>query len=118
VEVDSVAVKSIGNGLSEVTAVVTNRRLVPTHTQQDLENNITAPDLVTLTGAQVISGYRVTNTRTGESVEQERDPSTIQLRNIAGHDFETLKWIVRGAGPVTVTVKSVKGGSHSLSSKR
>lgn len=118
VEVDSVAVKSIGNGLSEVTAVVANRRLVPTHTQQDLENNISPPDLVSLTGAQVVSGYRVTNTRTGESVEQQRNPATIQLRNISGNSMETVKWIVRGSGPVTVTVTSTKGGSHSLSSKR
>lgn len=118
VAVDSVAVKSIGNGLSEVTAVIANRRLVPTHTQQDVENNISPPDLVTLTGATVISGYRVTNTRTGASVEQLRDPATIRLRNIAGHSFETVKWIVRGSGPVTVTVTSTKGGSDALTSKR
>lgn len=114
VEVDSIATRSLGNGLTEVTAVVVNRRLVPTHTQQDLENRISPPDYVSLQGGTVISGYRIVNDRTGESVEQEHQPSRIEIRNIAGRSEERIKWIVRGNGPFTVTVESVKGGRHSL----
>jgi hypothetical protein len=117
VEVDSIGSRSLGNGLTEVTAYVVNRRLVPTHTQQDLENHISPPDLVQLTGADVLAGYRITDARTGESVEQVRDPATLRLDNIAGHAVERLKWVVRGAGPYTVTVTSTKGGQHSLRSR-
>lgn len=115
VEVDSIGVRSLGNGLTEVTAIVANRRLVPTHTQQDLENKISPPDYVTLTGGSVIAGFRITNERTGESVEQERNPARFELNNIAGRSLERIKWIVRGNGPFTVTVASEKGGTHSLS---
>lgn len=117
VEVDSIAVRSLGNGLTEVSAIVVNRRLVPTHTQQDLENRISPPNLVVLSGGNVISGYRITNERTGESVEQEHDPARLQLRNIAGRSEERVKWIVRGSGPFTVEVRSVKGGNHRLSTR-
>ena len=117
VEVDSVAVRSIGNGLTEVTAIVANRRLIPTHTQQDVENKISAPNVVSLSGGNVVSGYRIVNERTGESVEQRRNPARMELENIAGRSFERLKWIVRGNGPFTVTVSSPKGGSHSLRSR-
>ncbi len=117
VEVDSIASRPLGNGLTEVTAFIANRRLIPTHTQQDLENHISPPDLVRLTGADVLAGFRITNERTGASEEQVRDPATLRLANIAGHAVERVKWIVRGAGPYTVTVTSTKGGSHSLSSR-
>ncbi|HRP08045.1 MAG TPA: M14 family metallopeptidase [Gemmatimonadales bacterium] len=112
VEVDSIGTRSLGNGLTEVTAVVVNRRLVPTHTQ--LEQGISPPDYVSLEGGTVISGYRIVNERTGESVEQEHQPARMEIRNIPGHSVERIKWIVRGGGPYTVTVSSTKGGTHSL----
>jgi hypothetical protein len=70
---------------------------------------------VALTGGTVIAGYRVTNERTGESIEQESNPARMELTNIAGRALERIKWIVRGNGPFTVTVTSEKGGAHSLS---
>lgn len=117
VAVDSIATRSLGNGLTEVTAIVANRRLVPTHTQQDIENRISPPDIVELRGGTVIAGYRITNDRTGESVEQEQHPARIELRNIAGRDIERVKWVVRGSGPFTVTVTSTKGGSDSRTAR-
>lgn len=114
VEVDSIAVRPLGNGLTEVTAIVANRRLVPTHTQQDLENRISPPDYVSLSGGTVIAGYRIVNERTGQSIEQERTPARLELRNIAGRSIERVKWVVRGTGPFTVTVTSAKGGTHSM----
>ncbi len=113
VEVDSVWSRSIGHGLTEVSANVANRRIVPTHTQQDVENKITRPDYVTLEGAAVIAGYRVTNVLNGQSVEQERSPGRLELASIAGNSVVTVKWIVRGDGPFTVTVDSEKGGRNA-----
>ncbi len=113
VEVDSVTSRPIGNGLTEVTAVVANRRIVPTHTQQDVENKISRPDYVTLEGATVLAGYRVVNDRNGQSVEQERKPERLEISNIPGNSVITVKWVVRGAGPYTVTVDSEKGGRDS-----
>jgi hypothetical protein len=113
VEVDTITTRALGNGLTEVTAIVANRRLVPTHTQQDVENRISRPDYVTLTGGTVLTGYRVTNPNTGASVEQPRNPARLELSNIPGNSVVTVKWIVRGGGPFTVTVDAEKGGAHS-----
>ena len=114
VGVDSIAVRSVGNGLSEVRAIISNGRVVPTHTQQDVENKITRPDYVTLTGGTVVAGYRVTNPLNGQAVEQGRNPAQLAIDNIPGNSNVTIKWIVRGNGPFTVTVDSEKGGTASL----
>ena len=113
VEVDTITTRALGNGLTEVTAIVANRRLVPTHTQQDVENRISRPDYVTLAGGTVLTGYRVTNPTTGASLEQPRNPARLELSNIPGNSVVTVKWIVRGGGPFTVTVDAEKGGTHS-----
>lgn len=117
VAVDSVTVRSLGNGLSEVTAVVLNTRLAPTHTQQDLENRITRPDLVTLAGGRVVAGFIVDNPLNGDATEQKRDPATIRVRNIAGNGLVRVKWIVQGTGPFTVTADSEKGGRSARTSR-
>jgi hypothetical protein len=110
VEVDSVTSRSLGNGLTEVTAVIVNRRVAPTHTQQDLENRITRPNLVTLAGGRVISGFIVDNPLTGDATEQKTTPTTIRVANIPGQGIVRVKWIVQGNGPFTVTADSQKGG--------
>ena len=117
VKVDSVTTRSLGGGLTEVTAVVLNTRLAPTHTQQDVENSITRPDLVSLTGGRVVAGFIIDNPLNGDATEQKRDPATIRVRNIPGNSAVRVKWIVQGAGPFTVTVDAVKGGVSSLRSR-
>jgi hypothetical protein len=97
--------------------VVLNTKLAPTHTQQDLENRITRPDLVTLTGGRVIAGFIVDNPLSGDATEQKRDPATLRVRNIPGNGLVRVKWIVQGTGPVTVTVDSQKGGSATRGSR-
>ena len=114
VEVDSVTVRALGNGLSEVTAIIANRRIIPTHTQQDLEHHITRPDYVTLTGRQVLAGFRVTDPLQNIAVEQRRNPERIEVDDVAGMSTETVRWIVQGSGTITVSVDSRKGGTHSV----
>jgi murein tripeptide amidase MpaA len=115
VRVDSIAVRSLGDGLSEVTAQVSNKRLAPTHTQQDVENRISGPDLVSLSGGTVVAGFVVTDPLQNLAVEQKRDPTNIEVTNIPGMGAVTVRWIVRGSGRFAVTVRSPKGGVHSLS---
>ncbi len=118
VEVDTITTRSLGGGLTEVTAVVLNRKLAPTHTQQDVENRISRPDHVTLTGGRVVAAFRVTNPLQNHTEEQKLDPGTIKLANIPGGGVPvTVRWIVEGSGPFTVTVDSPKGGVHSKRSR-
>jgi len=54
VTVDSISTRPLGGGLTEVTAIVANKRLAPTHTQQDILKHITRPDWVALDAGDVI----------------------------------------------------------------
>jgi hypothetical protein len=117
VSVDSVTTRSLGGGLTEVTAVVLNKRLAPTHTQQDVENRITRPDHITLTGGRVVAGFIVDNPLTGDATEQKRDPATIKVRNIPGNGLVRVKWIVQGGSSFSVTADSEKGGVSTRASR-
>ncbi len=110
VVVDSIATRPLGGGLTEVTAIVANKRLAPTHTQQDVLNHITRPDWVTLDGGQVIAGFVVEDQLSGLAREQVRNPRRIEVGNIPGMGTAMVRWVVRGTGPFTVTVDSEKGG--------
>lgn len=110
VTVDSISTRSLGGGLTEVTAIVANKRLAPTHVRQDILNHITRPDWVTLDGGQVIAGFVVEDPLSGRAKEQERHPQRIEVDNIPGMGTATVRWVVRGKGPFTVTVDSEKGG--------
>ena len=48
-EVQEIAEKDLGDGLKEVTAVIANQRMMPTHSSQDAKNKIERPDYISLT---------------------------------------------------------------------
>ena len=113
--VDEVEVKDIGGGLTQVTAVVSNQRMIPTHSSQDVKNNIETPDIISLSGGTVIAGMLVTNRDMNFTVEQKVDPTNLKVSNIPGNSFVTLRWLVKGGDKFTVTVTSKKGGIASKS---
>ena len=113
--VDTIIEKDLGDGLKQVTAVISNSRLMPTHSSQDLKYKIERPDLVTLSGVKVLAGMVVDNPDLNITTEQKNDPATIMLRNIPGLGEMTVRWIVQGTGKYTVTVDSRKGGSVTKS---
>jgi hypothetical protein len=86
VAVDSVTTRALGGGVTEVTAVVLNTKLAPTHTQQDLENRISRPDRVTLTGGRVIAGssWTIHSTATPPSRSATRPPCSCGTSRATG----------------------------------
>ncbi|MGJ8731510.1 MAG: M14 family metallopeptidase [Cellulophaga sp.] len=108
--VDSITEKSIGNGLKEITAIIKNDRLMPTHASQDLKYKIERPDYISLSGATVLAGMIVDNDDFNITTEQKNNPSKIKVDNIPGNSIIKVRWIVKGGGKVTVTVDSAKGG--------
>jgi len=116
-QVDSIEVRSLPGGLSEVRATVANRRLTPTHTAQDMEYGISPPDRITIEGGRVVAGFRVEDPLLDRAVEQEYRPQSIEIENVPGMATVVVKWVVRGSGPYTVSVESAKGGVHSLTSR-
>jgi hypothetical protein len=117
--VDTIIEKDLGDGLKQVTAVVANSRLMPTHSSQDMKYKIERPDYITLmgangaNGAKVIAGMVVENSDLNITTEQKTDAATIAVRNIPGLGTVTVRWIIQGTGKYTVTVDSKKGGMVS-----
>lgn len=113
--VDSIKEKDLGDGLKEVTAVITNSRIIPTHSNQDLIYKIERPDYIILTGTKVIAGMVVDNADLNLTTEQRTKPETVAVRNIPGMSSVTARWIIQGNEKYTVTVDSKKGGTVSRS---
>ena len=122
VEVQSAAAKRLAGGLIEVTAVVRNARLTPTHAAVDLKNKITPPDLVSIAaggpapgrdgkGLEVLLGLWDDHPFFQKAKEQKRKPAEMRIATISGMGAMYVRWLVRGEGPYVVTVRSVKGGS-------
>jgi hypothetical protein len=111
--IDTLIEKDLGNGVREVTAVISNSRIMPTHSSQDLKYKIERPDYISITGIKVLAGMTVENIDLNITAEQKNDPSTIAVPNIPGLATVTVRWIVQGAGKYAVTVDSKKGGTVS-----
>ena len=112
-EVQEIAEKSLGGGLTEVTAVVANRRMIPTHSSQDLKFKIERPDYVRIEGAKVIAGLIVENRDLNIVREQKINPAQIELENIPGMSAVTVRWIISAGKDYVIKVDSKKGGVTS-----
>jgi len=108
--VSKVEEKSLGGGLTQVTATIKNDRLMPTHASQDLKYKITRPDYISLKGANVVAGMIVENEDFGVTKEQKHNPEKLVVRNIPGNSVVKVRWIIKGNGNYTVEVDSAKGG--------
>lgn len=113
--VDTIIENDLGGGLKEVTAIISNSRMLPTHSSQDLKRKIEKPDYITLSGTKVFAGMVVENKDLNITTEQKTNPQTIEVPNIPGLSAITVRWIVEGSGKYTVTVDSRKGGIVSKS---
>jgi hypothetical protein len=109
-EIDSIMEKDLGDGLKEVTAIIGNKRLMPTHSSQDIKYKIERPDHISINGAKVIAGMTVDNRNPAATVEQKNNPQTIEVDNIPGLGQVTVRWIIQGNAKYTVSVDSRKGG--------
>ncbi|HTE27297.1 M14 family metallopeptidase [Flavitalea sp.] len=114
-EIDSITEKDLGDGLKEITVVIANRRIMPTHSSQDTKYKIERPDYINITGANVIAGMVVQNRDLNITTEQKTNPQTIEVDNIPGMGTITVRWIIQGSGKYGINVDSRKGGLVSRS---
>jgi len=119
VEVQRIDVRPAEGGLVEVTAVVANRKLTPTHAAVDLKRKMTPPDVVTIEGKdlRVVAGLWDDDPFFARAHAQKREPQRMRVSNVPGMGAVYVRWLLRGAGPYTVTVRSVKGGTARRESK-
>lgn len=122
VEIDSVKVEPYTDGFKQVTATLINRRLCPTRSRHDLNHGITPPDEVTLTGAKAIAAMtddRLLFDQPKIAVTEKEAPNKIRLDRLASKRPKYVRWIIADEGdkPVTISIRSVKGGVATLDSK-
>jgi Zinc carboxypeptidase len=110
-EIEEITEKALGGGLTEVTAVVTNKRMMPTHASQDLKYKIERPDYISIQGAKVVAGMVVENRDLNLTTEQKINPAVIEVDNIPGLGAVTVRWIVASGTSYSVKVDSRKGGT-------
>lgn len=55
--------------------------------------------------------YRVAKRAAGYAGEQKGQPEKMRIDAVPGMEAVHVRWLVRGKGPYTVTVRSIKGGS-------
>lgn len=114
VELQSLDVKAAAGGLLQVTAAIANRKLTPTRAAADLKHRISPPDVVAIAGKglkKVVLGLQASNPFFNDAQEQKHEPERIRIDRIPGMGAVYVRWLVEGDGPVTVTVRSAKGGS-------
>ena len=112
VEIQSAESKQLSGGLRQVTATVANPRLIPTHAAVDVQHKITPPDLVSIEGRDlsVVAGMWAEEPFLENATEQKSHPQELRVPNIPGMQAVYVRWLVEGEGPLTVRVRSVKGG--------
>ena len=117
VSIDSIYTKELSNGITEVTAIIKNSRVIPTHTTQDVLNKITHADFVSISGGKVLTGAILDDHLIGLAHEQKRNPQRLEIENIPSMQAVYVRWLVEGRGPFTVAVDAAKGGKHFKKSK-
>lgn len=112
VKIQSVSVEKLAGGVQQITAIVENPKICPTHSAADRKFKITPPDLVTLKGEglKVIAVLRSGEPLFRQPVDLRRAGATVKLDSIPGRGIEYVRWLVEGAGPWEVELVSVKGG--------
>ena len=110
--ISDVNVAPLGGRLFKVWVTVENQRMMPTRTAQDVDHQISPPDVVSIQGEGVkaISSGRVTD-RFFKRVEAvECRPERVELETISGMEAARVQFILQGSGRFTVTVDSARGG--------
>jgi hypothetical protein len=110
--IGDVSVTPLGGNLFKIWVAVENQRMMPTRTAQDVDHQISPPDVVSLRGenVKVLSSGRVTDRFFKQVEAVECRPERVQLGTVGGMDTARVQLIVQGSGSFTVTVDSAKGG--------
>jgi hypothetical protein len=119
VRVQSAEVKPLSNDLFQITAIIENTRLCPTHNAADVKGKLTPVDKVSLQGEKltVLTALIDNDPFFLQPREQARQPATVRFDNLPGHSTQYVRWLVRGAGPYEIELHSIKGGKHRLTVK-
>lgn len=112
VELEDVIAKPLPGGLTQISATVINRKLIPTHAASDVTHKLTPPDHIRLAGPKlkVLAALTADDVLFEKPREQKREPAEVRLDTLRGMKPVYIRWIVSGEGPWEIEARSVKGG--------
>jgi hypothetical protein len=118
-EVTRSSTRKLSNGLYEITVNIANERAIPTRLSQDINNNLSFEDRISILSDDfsILSGLTVISEGANTYTDHDLNPAMIKVATLAGHSTTIVKWIVDGKGTYKVTVDSEKGGKHSKTFK-
>ncbi|MCL2738149.1 MAG: M14 family metallopeptidase [Bacteroidales bacterium] len=109
-DIASVTEKTLEGGYRQITAEITNSRLIPTHSSFDIQNKVERPNWISISGPEVVVGMVMQDVYLNQGVEQKVNPQKLAVANIPGNGKVIVRWIVKGNQRYSITVDSAKGG--------
>jgi hypothetical protein len=110
------SVDKLENNLHRVRVRLQNKNGLPTMTANAFQNKLHRPDLLTVSGAKVVAGGKLTDKHFGKVTYKEMKPE-IQFLAIPGYGVEEYQFLIEGKGEVTFLFDSQKAGNTKTSVK-
>ncbi|OHB63895.1 MAG: hypothetical protein A2Y77_01390, partial [Planctomycetes bacterium RBG_13_62_9] len=94
--IGDLSVESLGGNLFKIWVTIENQRMMPTRTAQDIDHDISPPDIVSLKGdgVKVLSSGRVTDRFFKRVAAVECRPERVELNTIDGLAAERVQFIL------------------------
>ncbi len=113
IEIESVKVTSLNNGLSQVDVTLVNNRMIPSRSDHEINNKFTRPDWLMLEDADVVAGFIVIDPLMNQTIEQKYKPERLQINSVPPMGTVQARWIVAGKARGEILYDSIKAGTTS-----
>jgi len=115
VELELLGVEDLGDNLHRIRVRASNRKAIPTLSQQAMRRNIVRKDIVRIEGdgLKVVSGGIVTDPFFDQVQYVEHRPWMI-FTSVPSFGDRIFQWVVEGNGKATVTYDAIKATDRSL----
>jgi len=115
VELETLEVKALGDGLHRIRVRASNRNAIPSLSGRALTKNIVRKDMFTIIGdgIEVVSGGIVSDPVFDRVETVEHRPWMI-FSHVPSFGKRDVQWIVKGSGKVTVTYSALKARDRKL----
>jgi len=115
VELELLGVEDLGDNLHRIRVRASNRKAIPTLSQQAMRRNLVRKDIVRIEGdgLKVVSGGIVTDPFFDQVQYVEHRPWMI-FTSVPSFGDRIFQWVVEGNGKATVTYDAIKATDRSL----
>ena len=112
VEISDTQVKKLKNNLFEVTVILKNNKLCPTHSAHDVKKKINPPNFLLLNGEniKVLTSFISNDLLFRYAQEQKKNPAKVQIATIGSYNTKYVRFLVEGKGEIFINFLSERAG--------